>query len=143
MATDLNSLCDALEATIIAYYRTQGFECQVYGHVPGSAESPAIIVEPSEGNYHATMGVAGGIEYTLSVHALVAMGNERKAAQRTLNDMVSPYGARSLKAAVESDRTLGGAVRHADPQGFRDYGTRSFGGADYLMASFDVNVYAI
>jgi hypothetical protein len=142
MATDLNSLCDALAATIVTYYKAQGFECQVYGSVPGSAVSPAIIAEPSEGTYHATLGAAGGVDYVLAVHALVALG-ERQAAQRVLNDMISPYGSRSLKAAIESDRTLGGVVKHAEPQGFEGYGTREFGGADYLMATVLVNCYAV
>lgn len=143
MATDLNSLCDALEATLISYYQGQGAPIQVYGQVPGAVgASPAIIVEPAPSQYHAVFGASSGATYALSVHVLVALG-DRKAAQRKVNEIISPAGSLSVVAAVHSDRTLGGVVRWCDPQGFRDYGTREFEGTAYLMATVDLDVLAL
>ncbi len=142
MATDLNQMCDALEATIIAYYIAQGASVQVYSEVPGSPVSPAIIAEPGTGDYHAVLGADGGVDHMLSVHAMVHMG-ERAAAQRTLNDMIARTGPLSVVAAIHADRTLGGVVRYADPSGYRDYGAVSYGNATYLKATIDVTVLTL
>lgn len=138
MAATLQQARAALKATMVTYYQNQGSAIQVYGTVPGSAEGPAVVVEPASGSYHYAFGSAG-TEHTLAVHAMVPIG-DRESAQNMLDQMISESGALSIVAAIHSDRTLGGVVAYADPQGYRDYGTREFGGAAYLMATIDVNV---
>lgn len=140
MAT-LAQIRTAARATIAAYYAGQGQSIQVYEFVPGDVVTPCVVVEPGSGTYHAAFGSASGTDHVLAVHAMVALG-DRQAAQEMLDEMISETGPKSMKAAIESDRTLGGVVRYADPQGYRDYGTREFGGTHYLMASIDVTILA-
>lgn len=139
---DLNAMCDALEATIIAYYVAQGAGVQVYSEEPGSVNSPAIIVEPSTIDYHAVMGGNGGSDTVLNVHALVAIG-DRSAARRKVNEMISPDGPFSVVAAIHSDRSLGGGVRYADPLRAENKGAGEYGGATYLIATVEVAIHAL
>lgn len=141
MAATLKAIRSALKTTIAAYYALNNEPIQVYERVPGAVVERAVVVEPGSGTYHAAMGGSGGTDHVLAVHAMVALG-DRDAAQDTLDLMISETGTASIKAAIESDRTLGGTVRWADPQGYRDYGTRSFGDATYLMATLDIAVLA-
>lgn len=138
MAATLQQARAALKARLVAYYEAQGASIQVYDVVPGKIEAPAVVVEPASGAYHFTFGSAG-TEHTLAVHAMVALG-DREEAQHTLDQMISEGGGRSIAAAVHADKTLGGTVAYADVQGYRDYGTRRFGDADYLMCTVDVSI---
>lgn len=138
MAATLQAARAALKATLAAYYASQGVAIQVYAIVPGAVEGPCAVVEPASGTYHYSFGTAG-TEHTLSVHAMVPMG-DRESAQTVLDEMISESGPRSLVAGVHSDKTLGGVVAYADVGGYRDYGTRSFANANYLMATLDVVV---
>lgn len=138
MAATLQQARAALRARLIAYYESQGQAVQVYAVVPGSVETPAVIVEPGSGSYHQSFGSAG-TEHTLAAHALVRLG-DRESAQNTLDQMISESGPLSIVAAIHEDRRLGNVVAYADPQGYRDYGTRDFNGTAYLMATIDVLV---
>lgn len=141
MASTLKQIRSALQARLIAYYQTNSEPIQVYATVPGAAVERCVIVEPGSGTFHAAMGANGGTDHVLAVHALVGLG-DRDAAQDILDAMISETGTASIAAAIEGDRTLGGVVRWADPQGYRDYGTRSFGDATYLMCTLDCLVLA-
>lgn len=138
MAATLQAARAALKATLAAYYAGQGAAIQVYAFVPGTVDGPCAVVEPGSGTYHYSLGSAG-TEHMLAVHAMVPLG-DRESAQTVLDEMISEAGARSIVAGIHSDRTLGGVVAYADPQGYRDYGTRDFGNAVYLMASVDIVV---
>lgn len=139
MAATLQQARTALKATIVTYYQSQGESIQVYDVVPGAIEGPAVVVEPASGSYHYSLGSSAGSEHTLAVHALVPLG-DREAAQNTLDQMISESGAKSIVAAIHSDRRLGNVVAYADPQGYRDYGIREFSGTNYLMATVDAVV---
>jgi hypothetical protein len=72
---------------------------------------PVIWIRPSptEGiEYHQAMG--NGVEnWTMLVQAYVGIPTDI-AAQKTLDEMISSTGTNSVKAAIESDKTLGGAA---------------------------------
>lgn len=129
----------ALKTTMVSYFAGQGVSVQVYDTVPGQPATPAVIVEPASGQYHATFGANARTDHTLSLHCIVALG-DREAAQNTLDQMISETGALSVVAAVHTDRSLGGVVSYADPLGYRDYGTRDMGGVAFLMATVDVAI---
>lgn len=75
---------------------------------------PAIWVKPTPGavvEYHqsfATMASAGQETWSFTIQAFVAAGGDI-AAQQVLDELLNSDGAHSLKAAVEADKTLGGA----------------------------------
>lgn len=139
MAATLAEIRTALKARLATYYAGRGVE--VYDIVPGQIVTPCVVVEPASGSYHQTFGASGGTEHTLAVHVMAHLG-DRTAAQRTVDQMISETGTLSVVAGIHADRTLGGTVRWADPQSYRDYGTRRYGDADYLMATIDVAVFA-
>lgn len=138
MAATLQEARAALQARLVAYYAAGGESVQVYAVVPGAVVTPAVIVEPNAGDYHPSFGAAGA-EHLLAVHVMAHLG-DREAAQNMVDAMLSTSGSLSVIAAIHADKTLGGVVRWADPQRYRDYGTRDLGGTSYLMATIDVRV---
>lgn len=81
----------------------------------------------------------GLIRYDFSVTVLVGRVSER-SAQAKLDAYIST-GASSIKAAVESDRTLGGYAADCVVTEMRNIGTVSLEQVIYLAADFGVTVY--
>ena len=79
-------------------------------------------------------------EYTFKVTVIVGRVSER-TAQNTLDIWVAP-GTGSVKAAVESDRTLGGNAYEVFLAELSAYGAITVNGIDYLSAEFSVQVFA-
>jgi hypothetical protein len=79
-------------------------------------------------------------EYTFKVTVIVGRVSER-TAQNTLDIWVAP-GSGSIKAAVESDRTLGGNAYEVFLAELSAYGAITVNGIDYLSAEFSVQVFA-
>lgn len=76
--------------------------------------------------------------YTFKVSVILGRVSER-TAQQNLDVLVAPTG---VKAAVESDRTLGGYAYEVHVPALDAYGAVSINGIDYLSAEFSVLVYA-
>jgi hypothetical protein len=79
-------------------------------------------------------------EYTFKVTVVVGRVVER-VAQNSLDLYVSP-GAGSIKAAIESDKTLGGNAYDVFISELSAYGAIQVNGIDYLSAEFSVQVFA-
>lgn len=99
----------------------------------------AVIGLPTGIEYDAVMA-RGADVFTFSVRVLVARASER-SAQRSLAGYASGSGAQSVKAALESDPTLGGVadtcrVVRSRPDYF------SYGDLDYIGLTFEVEIYA-
>lgn len=82
----------------------------------------------------------GLTEYNFTVTVLVGRVSER-SAQRKLDEYIS-NGARSIKLAIESDKTLGGDAYDVRVSELRNVGTVSLEQVIYLAADFAVTVYA-
>jgi len=76
--------------------------------------------------------------YTFKITIVLGKVSER-TAQQNLDVLVAPTG---VKAAIESDRTLGGFAYEVNIQALDAYGAISINGIDYLSAEFSVLVYA-
>jgi hypothetical protein len=76
--------------------------------------------------------------YTFKITIVLGRVSER-TAQQNLDVLVAPTG---VKAAIESDRTLGGFAYEVNIQALDAYGAISINGIDYLSAEFSVLVYA-
>lgn len=83
---------------------------QVSAYMLASPTPPAIHVVPSRIAYDKAMA-RGTDEVTMTVQAYVALGLDR-SAQSALDELLAPSGSRSVKTAIEADRTLGGVVQH-------------------------------
>ena len=100
----------------------------------------AIVGPPTSVTYDEVMA-RGADHYTFTVRVLVARASER-AAQRALFGYTAGTGAKSIKAAIESDKTLGGAADTVRVTSAGNLGVYGYGDADYLGAEFTVEVIA-
>lgn len=83
---------------------------QTYAYLPGDPAVPcAFVGSPRETNYHRAHQ-DGLTEYVFALWALVSTAPPAEESQADLDEFVSPTGSRSIKAAVEGDPTLAGAV---------------------------------
>lgn len=82
----------------------------------------------------------GLTEYNFTVTVLVGRVSER-SAQRKLDEYIS-NDARSIKLAIEEDKTLGGVSYDVRVSELRNVGTVSLEQVIYLAADFAVTVYA-
>jgi hypothetical protein len=79
-------------------------------------------------------------EYTFKINVVVGRVSER-IAQQNLDLLVAPEGD-SVKAAVESDRTLGGYAYDVFIPALVAMGSVQINAIDYLSAEFSVQVFA-
>lgn len=82
----------------------------------------------------------GLTEYNFTVTVLVGRVSER-SAQRKLDEYIS-NGARSIKLAIEADKTLDGSAYDVRVSELRNVGTVSLEQVIYLAADFAVTVFA-
>ena len=113
---------------------------RVSATVPDNPNPPVAIVVPVSVSYDTAFG-RGLDTYQFSVMVIVGRMSER-TAQNSLDAYINPTGASSLKTAVESDVTLGGACQNARVTGVVNYGSLLIGDTEYLSADFQVTVYA-
>jgi hypothetical protein len=110
---------------------------QIAAYVLSNPTPPAAEIEPGPIKYDLTYG-RGTDEWALTVRVFVA-GAADIGAQVRLDRMLSSAGPESVKAALESDKTLGGAVdtiRVTDCSGYRLYAREN--GAAVLGAEWQV-----
>ena len=111
---------------------------RVFDYVPDSIAPPAAVIEPVEVEFDEAM-VRGLDKYRAYVLVIVGRMSERGAADR-LDNYLAGSGVSSVKAAIEADRTLGGAcdtlqVTDANPR------TVTVSGVDMLAYRFGVDIY--
>jgi hypothetical protein len=113
---------------------------RVSDHIPEQINPPHAIVALNDVRYHQQMA-QGLNEYTFYVVLAVGRMGER-TAQQALDAYISPDGDRSVRVALESDPTLGGAAIDATLVRASDIQPISVGDASYLTIQFEVNVRA-
>lgn len=108
--------------------------------VPDNPNPPIAIVLPQSVQYDNAFQ-RGMNTYTFSVLVIVNRVSER-TAQNSLDAYVSGTGSRSIKLAVESDKSLGGKAFDVRVSDVRNYGDVTIGEINYLSAEFVVLCYA-
>jgi len=108
--------------------------------IPDQVNPPIAVVQLQSVDYDGAF--QGGLTtYSFLVTVLVGRAAER-SAQIKLNAYAST-GAGSIKAAVESDKTLGGEAYDVRVETMTNISAVSLGGdISYLSADFAVTVYA-
>ena len=110
-------------------------------YITDNPTPPIAIVAPPSIKYDQSFG-RGLDEYNFQVIVLVTRADER-IGQDLIDSYCAPVGAGSIKAAIESDRTLGGLVadlRVTDMTGVSP--TTLADGQVYLSATWAVMVFA-
>jgi len=98
-------------ANNLATLKTTYQDMQVSPYVLSNPTPPVIWVKPTTGavtEYHQAM-INGQETWSITVQAFVAGGGDI-AAQTLLDELLATSGAHSVKAAIEADKTLGGAT---------------------------------
>lgn len=112
---------------------------RTYPEIPDNPALPAAVVSLSGVEYD--QAFADGLtNYTFEVTVIVSRVTERRAQQR-VHDLVQT-GSGSVKAAIESDRTLNGTAFDCVVTGMNNITSVSIGDIEYLTASFEVVVRA-
>lgn len=108
--------------------------------VPDNPSPPIAMVNFDSIEYHSAFNNAlNTLQFTISV--IVGRAAEREA-QRKLDAYVSPTGSQSVKAGVESDRTLSGECQDLICTGVNSIGSIVINDQTYLACEFQVTVYA-
>ena len=118
------------------------------GTITGLRTSPVLIDNPSPPialvnlntiDYHDDFG--NGVVLNFSVQVIVGRSAERNM-QRKLDAYLAPTGEQSVKAGVESNRTLDGSCDDLVVSTANAIGSITINDQLYLAAEFQITVYA-
>lgn len=115
---------------------------RVFDYRPGQIPAPAAIVARQTTSYDVTLD--GLEDHVFAVTVYVQVGNDR-TAQDSIDEYLSPAGAKSVVAAIHGDPTLGSVVDYARVTQAVDNGLVPYGASDgevpsYLAATFTVEI---
>jgi hypothetical protein len=112
----------------------------VYDYVPDFLEPPIAIIAPLNTlNYDSTMA-RGADTYEVPVILYISK-IDAETSQDTVDSYLVASGANSIKAAIESDGTLGGAAMSVRVISATDYGEYEVTqGTSFLGVTFNVEV---
>lgn len=110
-----------------------------YGFTPGQAPEPCFYVGRVEIDWDSAMG--RGMD-DLTVYCRVFTGRaDDEAGQASLNAYLKGSGPTSLKAALQADRTLGGACLTMRVQRVDGYRMFEHAGTEYFGAELTIAVH--
>lgn len=108
--------------------------------IPDQINPPIAVVKPDTISFDTAFG--RGLD-TMEFSVLVIVGRvDERSAQSRLDAYCETTGASSIKAAIESDRDLGGACSDLRVSEMRNYTSLNVGDVTYLVAEFAVQVFA-
>jgi len=107
---------------------------------PDNPTPPQAIIFPTSITFDRTFR-RGLDEYAFTI-TLIAGRQDARNGQAVMDGYCAPTGAGSIKTAIESDKTLGGACQTLHVTELSAYGSTSIGDTIYLTADFTVIVYA-
>lgn len=111
---------------------------RVFDYVPDSLSPPAAVVEPLEVDYDESMR-RGTDFYRAFILVIVGRMSDRSSQDR-LDAYVAGSGVGSVKAALEADRTLGGACSTLQVTSARPREV-VVSGVNMIAYRFEVSIY--
>lgn len=111
---------------------------RVYDFPSDRVETPAAVLSLPETSYDVTLGGRSD-EWTFPLWVLVAKADDR-AAYGEMVDYLEAEGSKSIRAAVEVDRTLGGACDTVAVVRARPL-FATIAGTEFLAVEFTLEVY--
>lgn len=131
-----NTLANVLVGVSEALWAIPGL--RVHDFPPASVQPPAAVLSLPETPYDVTLGGRSD-QWTFPLWVLVSKADDR-ASYGELTPYLEAEGIRSIRQAIESDRTLGGAcdtcaIINARPQ------IATVGGTEFLAIEFTLEVY--
>lgn len=110
-------------------------DLDVRSFVPATITTPLVAVGRMVLTFDQTMG--GLLEAVVTVHAFASLADSEQG-QDDLVTLLAPGG---LKAALEADKTLGGACQELHVETADGPGLAEVGGQQYWSASWTVRVW--
>lgn len=108
--------------------------------IPDSPNPPIAVINLESVEYDGAM--KGGLTtYNFVVSVIVGRAAEREM-QRKLDGYIQPTGSQSVKAAIESDRSLSGEIYDLRVASSNSIGSITINDQTYLAAEFTVTVFA-
>jgi hypothetical protein len=108
--------------------------------IPDNVNPPIALVQPISVLFDSTFN-RGMQQYTFHVQVIVGRVDER-TAQNNIDAFCSSTGLKSIKLAIEGDKSLGGIVFDTRVTELRNYGQVTISDVVYLSAEFTVICYA-
>jgi hypothetical protein len=109
-------------------------------YIPDNPQPPVAVVMPGRIQYDTAFG-RGSDEYSFTIMLIVGRVADR-ASQTTLDGYCESSGSRSVKAAIEGDRSLGGKALDCRVTEMTNQGSLAIGDVTYHTAEFNVSVIA-
>jgi hypothetical protein len=111
-----------------------------HSFIPDQITPPVAIAGPVSVSYDTSYNRALD---TLLWDVIIVVGRvDERSAQSALDDYCDPSGSRSVKAAIEADRTLSGYVVDARVTDLTSYQSLAIGEVQYLAATFRISIIA-
>jgi hypothetical protein len=113
---------------------------RVYEEVPDNPALPCAVIQLDQVEYDVAFQ-RGATQYTFIVNLVVTRTTVRRA-QRKLDEFIDD-GSKSVKTAIESDGSLGGAAFDVRVEAVRDIAPVTIGDIQYMAVDFTVTVFAL
>jgi hypothetical protein len=136
MPATISQVKDGLKTAINTVSGLRAFDYQ-----PDQVNPPFAWPTLDTITYHQTGMAAGGVVMNFTITLVVNRAAER-VAQDQLDQYMSWDGAKSLRAAIEADRTLGGVCDDLIVTGAENLTNIDANDTLYLAVDFKVTVYA-
>lgn len=138
MTATVSEVEDAVVAQLKAFTNLRG-----WSYLPDNFTPPCAVVGVDEITYHGSFTGMGGsdVPHVVTILVIVARPSER-SGQNAIDDYRSYSGEKSVRAALETDQTLGGVVQTSVVQKSSPHMAITIGGVDYLACQFTAEVHA-
>jgi len=112
---------------------------RVIDYIPDQIAPPAAFIGIDNIDYHQSFGLGDAVHNYL-ITVVVGRASDR-ASERALFEYLNPSGARSIRAALEQDKTLGGFVQTLVVTRGGNMQPVIFGEVTYISVDFTVTVH--
>lgn len=113
---------------------------RTFAYQPEQLNPPFAYPELTQVTYHRSMGL-GDVEMQWTINVVVGRYTDR-TANDLLDQYLSPTGAKSIRAALESDKTLGGVVQTLILSSAADVTALNEADANFLQVQYQLTVHA-
>lgn len=112
-----------------------------YSELPDTVTTPGAWVDLQSEDWHQTLGGSGGLATArIDVVLMLSRAPGLRQALRTAQEYLAKSGAKSIRAAIEADPTLGGHASSLQVTGWSDLGEMDANDEQLLSARIHVEV---
>ena len=133
----LSSIRTALQTNL----KTADSALRCYDVWPDQIHTPCVLVKPLSSAFSQVSGDLVEVEFEVIVLA-AATQQGLEIGERLLDAYLNNADTKSLRKAIESDRTLGGYAQEVYVREWRDYGSLVVSDIEYIGVKLSVTVWA-